>query len=136
MSSQIIIVGMVRGGEKLSLLRRADIFILPSYSENFGIVVAEALACGTPVITTTGTPWKELQDINAGYWVPPRRPELYQAIRELLGISESERKEMGHRGQRLVAEKYCWDKIVRQFITVYNCILEGKDIPLNPEPWS
>ncbi len=133
--SKILIVGMVRGWEKLLLLRRADIFILPSYSENFGIVVLEALACGTPVITTTGTPWRELQDLNVGRWVPPRIPELQQALRELLEISDSEREAMGCRGQRLVSEKYSWDKIARQFITIYNCMLQGKDIPLYPEPW-
>jgi glycosyltransferase involved in cell wall biosynthesis len=45
--------------EKLNgILRSADIMVLPTYSENFGIVVAEALALGVPVITTTGTPWK------------------------------------------------------------------------------
>ncbi len=136
LQSRVLIIGMVRGHEKLALLRRADIFILPSYSENFGIVIAEALICGTPVITTTSTPWKDLQDINAGRWIKPNRHEIYLSLKELLEASESERTAMGIRGRELVAEKYCWDRIARQFITVYNCILEGKDIPLYPEPWS
>lgn len=136
MGSRILMTGMVRGQGKLALLRRADVFILPSYSENFGIVVAEALACGTPVITTTGTPWKELEDVDAGRWVPPRKPELYQALRELMDKSEPQRKAMGHRGRRLVLENYNWDKIARQFLTVYSCILQGKDIPLHPKPFS
>jgi len=132
--SQICMTGMVRGREKLALLRRADVFVLPSYSENFGIVVAEALACRTPVITTTGTPWEQLQEVDAGRWVLPREAELAQALRELLNMSQSERVAMGQRGQNLIQENYTWDRVVPKFLTVYNCILNGKSIPLHPEP--
>lgn len=132
--SQVLITGMVRGGEKLALFRRADIFILPSYSENFGIVVAEALACGTPVITTTATPWKVLQDIDAGRWVSPRGPELGQALRELLDMSRWEREKMGRRGRIFIKENYAWDRILGKILTVYDCILSGQPVPLHPEP--
>lgn len=132
--SQVCMTGMVQGRRKLALLRRADIFVLPSYSENFGIVVAEALACGTPVITTTGTPWEQLQEIDAGRWVPLKEAELSQALRELLDMSESQRKAMGQKGRNLVKENYAWDRIVKKFLTVYDCILSGKSIPLHPEP--
>ena len=132
--SQVCMTGMVQGRRKLALLRRADIFILPSYSENFGIVVVEALACGTPVITTTGTPWEQLQEVDAGRWVLPREAELARALRELLNMSQSERVAMGQRGQNLIQENYAWDRIVIKFLTVYDCILRGKSIPLHPEP--
>jgi glycosyltransferase involved in cell wall biosynthesis len=132
--SQVCMTGMVQGRRKLALLRRADIFVLPSYSENFGIVVVEALACGTPVITTTGTPWQELQEVDAGRWVLPREAELARALRELLNMSQSERMSMGQRGQNLIQENYAWDRIVKKFLTVYDCILSGKSIPLYPEP--
>jgi glycosyltransferase involved in cell wall biosynthesis len=134
MDSKVLLTDIVFGREKLALLRRADIFILPSYSENFGIVVPEALACGTPVITTTATPWEQLQDVGAGYWVPPRGPELGQALRELLDMSEAERTAMGKRGRILVLANYTWDISARKMITVYRCIIEGREIPLHPEP--
>lgn len=124
--------GMVQGHEKLALYRRADIFVLPSYSENFGIVVAEALACGTPVVTTTGTPWKELQEVDAGRWVALERGALAEALRELLEMSAQAREAMGQRGRKLVFERYTWQKAARRLHTVYRCILEGKDIPMNP----
>jgi len=134
LASKILLTGMVTGRDKFALLRRADVFVLPSYSENFGIVVAEALACGTPVITTTGTPWKQLQDVDAGRWVLSREAELAQALRELLNMSRSERVAMGQRGQDLIQENYAWDRIVKKYLTVYDCILSGKSIPLYPEP--
>jgi glycosyltransferase involved in cell wall biosynthesis len=130
----VFFTGMVQGEEKLALYRRADSFVLPSYSENFGIVITEALACGTPVVTTTGTPWKELVDADAGRWVAPERGALAEALRDLLGMSEEKRREMGQRGRKLVFENYTWDIAARKMITVYRCILEGKEIPLYPYP--
>ena len=134
LSSKILFTGMVHNREKLSLMNRADIFVLPSYSENFSIVVAEALACETPVITTTGTPWKQLQSEDIGRWVPPERGELDTAIRELLDMSQSQRRGMGRRGRKMVLENYNWNTIVRRHLTLYNCILQGKEIPMEPEP--
>jgi len=57
------------GEEKLNAYRQADLFILPTYSENFGMTVAESLAAGTPVIVTKGAPWPEIEDRNAGWWI-------------------------------------------------------------------
>jgi glycosyltransferase involved in cell wall biosynthesis len=134
MRSRICMVGMVRGREKAALLRRADVFILPSYSENFGIVVAEAMACGTPVITTTGTPWEQLQQVDAGRWMAPTNEAVGQALRELLDMSESKREQMGARGAALIREQYTWDRVARKFLTVCDCIVQGRSIPLHPEP--
>jgi len=58
--SDIVFTGPVYGADKDALYRKADLFVLPTYSENFGVVVIEALAQGCPVITTKGTPWAEL----------------------------------------------------------------------------
>ncbi|NIP53055.1 MAG: glycosyltransferase [Phycisphaerae bacterium] len=124
--------GMVHGREKLALYRRADTFVLPSYSENYGIVVAEALASATPVVTTTGTPWKELTDIDAGRWVAPERGHLAKALCELLEMPREVRDAMGQRGRKLVFEKYTWENAARKLHLVYQHIIEGKDIPMNP----
>jgi len=133
-ASSVLLVGMVQGARKSSLLKRADVFVLPSYSENFGIVVAEALACGTPVVTTTGTPWEQLHAVDAGRWVPPTRERIGQALRELLDMSESRRREMGRKGAALIREQYTWDRAARKFLTVCECVFQGKPIPLHPEP--
>jgi glycosyltransferase involved in cell wall biosynthesis len=124
----VLTIGMVGDQEKLTLLRRADVFVLPSYTENFGLVVTEALACGTPVIATTGTPWRQLQEIDAGRWVAPERRELGQAVRELLDMSKSQRHAMGERGRGLVERDYAWEKIAPQFVSVCECLREGGSV--------
>jgi glycosyltransferase involved in cell wall biosynthesis len=133
-ASSVLLVGMVQGSKKSSLLKRADVFVLPSYSENFGIVVVEALACGTPVVTTTGTPWEELNAVDAGRWTPPTKDEIGHALRELLSMSQSRREQMGRRGAALIREHYTWDQAARKFLTVCDCVLNGKSIPLHPKP--
>jgi len=130
--SHILLPGMVQGQKKVALLRRADVFVLPSYSENFGIVVAEALACGTPVITTTGTPWEQLHTVDAGRWVPPTKEDIGRALEEVLRMSQSQRRQMGERGAALIREHYTWHKVARKFLTVCDCVLHGKPIPLYP----
>lgn len=130
----VLLADMVKGVRKSSLLKRADVFVLPSYSENFGIVVAEALACGTPVVTTTGTPWEQLHAVDAGRWVAPTQEEIGRALRELLDMSESRRRGMGRRGAVLIREQYTWDQAARKFLTVCDCVLNGRPIPLHPEP--
>jgi glycosyltransferase involved in cell wall biosynthesis len=71
-------LGMVQGGEKRSLYQAADVFVLPTYQENFGLVLAEAMACGTPVITTRGADiWQELQ--SGGARIADHTPESIAA---------------------------------------------------------
>ncbi len=132
--SHVRMTGMLQGDRKLALLRRADVFVLPSYSENFGIVVAEALACGTPVVTTTATPWRQLQAVDAGRWVSPTKSELAAALRELLTMSESQRDAMGQRGRALIEANYTLDKAAARFLNVCDCILKGRPVPLHGWP--
>ena len=68
-SPDFIFTGPLDDAEKWTAYARADLLVLPTYSENFGIVVAEALWAGVPVITTKGTPWAELEERKCGWWV-------------------------------------------------------------------
>lgn len=107
---------------KWRLLRDADVFVLPTHSENFGIVVAEALACGTPVITTTGTPWSELRSCNCGWQVAVGRESLVNALSEFLIKTDDELREMGLRGRKLIEEKYSTESIALQMIEMYKSL--------------
>lgn len=105
-SEQIEFAGGVYGEEKWELYHASDLFVLPTYSENFGIVVAEALATGLPVITTTGTPWQELVTEKCGWWIDLAVENLQKAITEALQLEPEELKAMGVRGEKLIMEKY------------------------------
>lgn len=102
----IVFVGGVYGDEKWKLYHQADIFILPTHSENFGIVIAEALASGTPVITTTGAPWEDIQKYNCGWWVPCSQHAIVEALRSAIELSEAELEIRGKNGRKLIEEKY------------------------------
>jgi len=103
--------GLLRDDEKWLAYRRADCFILPSYSENFGIVVAEALYAELPVIVTKGAPWKALIDANAGYWIENGVAPITDALRHMVSLSDEERECMGRKGKAFVLRKYDWKTI-------------------------
>ncbi len=111
---------------KWSLYGSADLFVLPTYSENFGIVVAEALGCGLPVITTTGAPWSELVTRKCGWWVKPGTDSLSRALFEATSVFSQDLEAMGQRGRQLVLEKYSVDRVAGDMIEVYRW-LSDKD---------
>lgn len=134
LEDRTLLTGDVVGEKKLALYSRSDVFVLPSYSENFGNVVAEALACGIPVVTTQGTPWQEIETRGGGRWVPVDSRAIEEAIKSILSLPGEDRKRMGARGRTFILENYTWEIIARKMITVYQAILDGKEIPLNPDP--
>jgi len=97
----------------------ADLFILPTYSENFGIAVAEALAYGLPVITTTQAPWEGLLEHRCGWWVPVNVEGIGKALLEATRATSTELQEMGSRGQRWVRDEFAWPSIARRLIEAY-----------------
>lgn len=123
LSSMIRFVGGVYGDTKWQFFREADLFVLPTHSENFGIVVAEALASGTPVVTTTGTPWQELKTRHCGWQIAVGTEPLVQALREFLQTSESELKQMGQNGRELVMQHYSSSVMARKMYEVYQQLI-------------
>lgn len=121
--------GMLAVKEKWEFLRAANLLVQPSFTENFGIAVAEALASGVPVITTKGTPWGELVSRQCGWWVDVGVAPLAAALREATSLSSETRQAMGQRGRHLVEEKYAWPQIGRNMLAVYAWVL-GK----GPQP--
>ena len=124
-SENIHFIGGVYGNKKWELFRRADLFVLPTHSENFGMVVAEALACGTPVMTTKGTPWGELETECCGWWTEIGTEPTINALKEFLQLDESALKRMGTNGRRLAEEKYSSQKMAENMLALYQKIKEN-----------
>ena len=119
LEQQVIYHGSAFGQVKEKLLGEASLLIVPSVSENFGIVVAEGLAHGLPVITTTGTPWEVLVKEQCGWWVPTGGDHLLIALREAIARSPENLLEMGQRGRLLAEREFGWPRIARQMSQVY-----------------
>jgi len=116
-------VGSQYGESKWDFLRSADVMVLPTYSENFGIVVAEALAVGVPVITTKGTPWEDLNTYECGWWIDLSVPNLIRSLEEVMQTPEDQIKTMGANGQSLVKDKYDIKAVAKNMRELYQKIL-------------
>jgi glycosyltransferase involved in cell wall biosynthesis len=121
--SQLSFPGRIADADKWRWYADADIFILPSFSENFGLVVAEALAAGTPVITTTGTPWSELPKMRIGWQAEPTCDALANVIREATNMSPADLAAMGERGAMWVRQRFSWRDSAQQMIGLYHWLL-------------
>lgn len=114
-SSNVVFVDPLFGEDRRAAYKNADLFVAPSEFENFGQSIAEALSVGIPVITTIGTPWKDLKEKNCGWWIDPTPESIADALQEAMSLSDSERKAKGEAGKNIVeqflpsiiAEKMC-----------------------------
>ncbi len=122
LSSNTTITGFVTGDLKAALLKDANVFVLPSYYENFGIAVAEAMVAGTAVVISDQVHiWENVKDAEAG-WVSPCEVEaLTRQLREALQNKE-ECQLRGVKAQEYALKHYSWNAIAQQMIQVYGQI--------------
>lgn len=113
-------VGGVYGEAKFNLIKDSDFMVLPTFSENFGYVIAESLICGTPVITTKGTPWEDIETLGCGRWIERTRSELSTAILQMISRSSSDLEQMGRNGRKLIESKYTSASMAEFIMKIYN----------------
>lgn len=120
--------GEIKGKEKEQLLTQSAIYVLPTHTENFGISVGEALACGTPVVTTTGAPWSGLIENDCGLWIDLSVENLTKALEDMMSRPMEDLVRMGQNGRRWIEGDFSWDEIARKTIRSYEWLLNPDEV--------
>ena len=118
-SERVNFLGFREGDKKWKAYQNSDLFVLPTYSENFGLVVGEAMACGLPVITTTAAPWDVLNQIDAGWSIDVGPQNLAKTLIVAFSSSPDRLRSMGSRGQSYVYEHFSWERIGKSMLNAY-----------------
>jgi glycosyltransferase involved in cell wall biosynthesis len=121
--------GPLYGERKLQAYRNADLFVLPTYSENFGMTVAESLSLGTPAIVSKGAPWSGLDQENAGWWIEMALDPLIACLNDAMSRSAAELAVMGERGLSWMRREFCWEEIGARMAATYRWLCH-KTLPV------
>lgn len=113
--------------EKQHFFDVSSAFILPSYSENFGISVAEAMINGMPIIATTGTPWEIISEKRIGWYVAPDSEAIAGALKSLQYLSDKEIEEYGERARTFALENFQWNIIGEKVSIFYRFMFGDKE---------
>lgn len=126
---RFMISDAVYGIEKADVMAGADLFVLPTLNENFGIAVAEALAAGVPAIVSKGAPWSALAKEECGWWIDHGVEPLIEALRTATNLSPEKRRKMGERGRNWMARDFGWPAIAKEMAEVYHWVKHGGETP-------
>ena len=135
----ISILPPVFGEGKYKLYCESALFVLPSYSENFGMVIAEAMSCGVPSITTTNTPWELLNGEKStmgaqisgrtGWCIDLSIEQLEYTLRSAMNMNFEELYDMGQLGSQMIAENFDYKSVARKVVALYNWIIKKEEKP-------
>lgn len=127
-ANSIKFLGDLRGEHKREAYLSADLFVLPTFGENFGVVVAEALSYGLPVITTNAAPWEALNQYKCGWCIDIGLDPLIATLKEATSMTDLERRRFGIRGREYV-QRFEWAGIANQTHQAYSWLLGSLDRP-------
>jgi glycosyltransferase involved in cell wall biosynthesis len=115
----------VEAAEREAVFARAAAFVLPTYSENFGSVVAEALIRGIPVLTTTGTPWSDIVTHGCGWYVEPTPDAVRRGLIEVAATDSATLEGMGERGRSYAEANFSVAAVRGGLLDMYRAALEA-----------
>ena len=124
-AERVTFTGPAYGAEKSAAYADADLYVLPTHSENFGMTVAEALAHATPAIVTRGAPWDGLETNDCGWWIDIGEAPLTECLRNALAASPEELRARGLRGREWMERDFSWGRIGSMMLETYEWLLGG-----------
>jgi glycosyltransferase involved in cell wall biosynthesis len=130
LQDRVTLLGAVAHDELEGLFARSDLLVVPSHSENFAMVIAEALAHAVPVIASRGTPWKRVEEVGCGLWVENSPVGLAGALERM---ACRDRRHMGAAGRAWIEREFSWSGIARKMLDVYDAAA-GADRACWPSP--
>lgn len=128
LTQRVKMLGPIFGAEKVELFKKSSFFALPSLSENFGIVVAEALSYGIPVLTTEATPWGVLNKQGLGWWTATDDESIKNGLKAALATTPENMQKMGCRGRDYVAKTFDWGTIAADLIETYQSLIRERGV--------
>lgn len=127
--TNVIFKGFVSGREKYEELSQLSCLFLPSDSENFGMIVTEALSVGTPVMASLGTPWEELNTVGCGWWIDRSPENIAEVMQQVIDMPVAQLLAIGEKGRELVQQKYTASQVARQMQQLYEWLAGNGDKP-------
>ena len=125
LSEVVSFTGPIEHRMKKSAFFDADLFVFPTHSESFGIVVAEALAHGLPVLTTTGAPWSILPKSGCGWWVDATVDGIAEGLRQATILDPEILRAMGAKGRALVIGEFSWKRVADLILAAYEGVVSN-----------
>ncbi len=124
LNDKVVFLGMLVDEDKFLAYQGADVFVLPSYSENFGMVVVEAMAASLPVVITDKVAIaEEVRETGAGLVIEKEKDQLKEAVLRILENKIFAQK-LGENGRKLVREKFIIDNLADAWLAVYRKVLD------------
>jgi glycosyltransferase involved in cell wall biosynthesis len=128
-TTRVRFLGPRYGDDKNKVLASSHLFVLPSFTENFGFVVAEALSAGVPAIVSKGAPWEGLATHGCGWWTDVSVESLAARLREALAMEPAALEVMGRKGREWMLREQSWERVAAMMETTYSWLLGQADPP-------
>ena len=129
LAQRVFFPGPVYGPERTATFCQADVFVLPTHSENFGIAVAEALAHGVPAIVSKKSPWSGVESHRCGWWIDLGEQPLAECLRSVLTMPCEYLRECGAGGREWMIRDFSWKRAGQMMRDTYEWLVHGGQAP-------